>query len=166
MTMIRTYSGLMFDLKDFNGDMITIPDIAHALSNSCRFNGHCHRFYSIAEHCVRASFLSSERAALHVLLHDASEAYMGDVVSPLKAMMPWYKEKEDALLDIIFKKYCRIEIDSEILHEVKTIDKEICEIEFVELWGSDRFFGWTPEKAKTEFLNRYNELYLNQFHVK
>lgn len=66
---------------------VDLEDIAHSLSNKCRFNGHCSEFYSVAQHCVHVAMLvHDERLRIPALLHDASEAYVGDVVSPLKRM--------------------------------------------------------------------------------
>src|SRR5262249_40410739 len=64
--------------------MLRIEDIAQGLAHECRFNGHVREFYSVAEHCVRVSWLVPQAFALEGLLHDASEAYLKDVPSPLK----------------------------------------------------------------------------------
>ena len=84
---IQTFTGKQFDFKDPNVESIDIKDIAHALSMICRFNGHCTRFYSVAEHSIRVSRLLSREHALWGLLHDAHEAYVGNMVMPLKVYL-------------------------------------------------------------------------------
>lgn len=88
---ILTRSGFNFNLVEPDLDLIEIEDIAHALSHLCRFTGHTNRFYSVAEHCVRASEHVAPEHALEALLHDATEAYLGDVSSPLKALLHDYR---------------------------------------------------------------------------
>lgn len=89
MTWIQTYTGRAFDFADPRPQDVRAPDISHALSMQCRFNGHCNSFYSVAQHCVLAARLlrlKEESLAMEGLLHDAAEAYMGDLVRPLKTM--------------------------------------------------------------------------------
>src|ERR1017187_10636100 len=76
---ITTFSGIHFWPLLPNPADIRIEDIAHALSNQCRFAGHAREFYSVAEHSVRVSQLCPPEDALWGLLHDASEAYLTDV---------------------------------------------------------------------------------------
>jgi hypothetical protein len=81
---ICTASGKKFFPMEPNPADICIEDIAHALSHLCRFTGHTREFYSVAEHSVRVSRAALPADALWGLLHDASEAYLCDVASPVK----------------------------------------------------------------------------------
>jgi hypothetical protein len=91
---ILTATGRYFDFSRPTADMIDIEDIAHALSRQNRFTGHTRDFYSVAQHSVAVSDLVPPEHALAGLLHDASEAYMADMNSPLKQLVPEYKAIE------------------------------------------------------------------------
>src|SRR6266496_1501995 len=81
---IMTYSGELITPLNPDPDDIQIEDIAHALSNQCRFSGHCKQFYSVAEHSCRVSDLCSYEHQLGGLLHDGTEAYLSDIARPIK----------------------------------------------------------------------------------
>lgn len=83
-TTMITYTGKVFDFDSPSDGPVCLEDIAHALGMLCRFNGHIRRFYSVAQHSVLVSKLVDPRYALLALFHDAAEAYVGDMVSPLK----------------------------------------------------------------------------------
>lgn len=87
MSWILTRSGRKFDLARPNADMVDTTDIAHSLSMQCRFNGHTSMFYSVAQHCYLVADLVPAEHQLAALLHDATEAYVGDLVRPLKEGM-------------------------------------------------------------------------------
>ncbi len=81
---IETFTGKQFHLLNPHPDEVCIEDIAHALSNQCRFTGHTRKFYSVAEHSHWVSMLVDPRQALAGLLHDAAEAYICDMSTPFK----------------------------------------------------------------------------------
>lgn len=96
---IETAKGNRFYLSHPEFD---IEEIAHALSQQCRFAGHCARFYSVAEHSVLVSRLMDAPALalpdpFEGLMHDASEAYLCDIAAPWKALLPDYKRIEGEL---------------------------------------------------------------------
>jgi len=103
---ITTIGGRSFNpLSPSDGD-IDIRDIAHSLSMLCRANGHFSEFFSVARHCVNAAKEAAERGfgariQLLCLLHDAAEAYIGDMTRPLKRQIPLYRERENELIDRI-----------------------------------------------------------------
>jgi uncharacterized protein len=91
---ILTLHGRSFDYRAPERHQFDIEEIAHALSNLCRFTGHTRSFYSVAQHSVLVCDLAPSEHKLEALLHDAHEAYVGDVNSPLKALLPMYREVE------------------------------------------------------------------------
>ncbi|NIF20606.1 HD family hydrolase [Candidatus Pantoea multigeneris] len=105
MSWITTNSSKHFDFINPTADMVSIDDIACALSNICRFTGHLDNFYSVAQHSVIASEIVPAKFALEALLHDASEAYCNDISAPLKALLPDYRNIEDRVDQVIREKY-------------------------------------------------------------
>lgn len=97
---IETASGREFNFLTPSPAMICIEDIAHALSHVCRYTGHCREFYSVAQHSVIVSRLVEDQEpehAMRALLHDATEAYIGDVSSPLKQLLQDYRYIESGV---------------------------------------------------------------------
>ncbi len=98
MSWIQTYTGRKFYSVDPRAEDIDVRDIAHSLSNLCRFNGHCLRYYSVAEHSVRVARALPSELSLWGLLHDAGEAYLTDLPRPVKQFLPQFSELEDRVL--------------------------------------------------------------------
>lgn len=110
MSIIYTYSGKKIDLLDPKPEDIDLLSIGNGLSRICRFNGQIDRHYSVLKHCmlmyeVAKASNESEEALKAILMHDASEAYIGDVVKPLKEALPEYQKIEDRLSKVIYDKY-------------------------------------------------------------
>lgn len=103
---IQTNDGHCFNLLYPCGSAISIDGIAHALSNLCRFTGHVREFYSVAQHSLMVSLIVPESVAREGLLHDAQEAYIGDMSTPLKRMLPRYEEIEKNIEGVIAEKFC------------------------------------------------------------
>lgn len=95
LPVIQTHSGKFYDFVEPHVDMIDIHDIAHSLSLLCRFTGHVDDFYSVAQHSVMVSYIVPKEDALAGLLHAAHEAYVGDVSSPFKVLLPDYRVYEE-----------------------------------------------------------------------
>ena len=100
-----TASGRKFFPAAPTVEMVCIEDIAHALGNICRFGGHCRRHYSVAVHSVGVSMLVHPDLAMQALMHDATEAYMGDMVKPLKEVMPEFEAMEEKLWRLIAERF-------------------------------------------------------------
>ncbi|WP_462321709.1 hypothetical protein [Halochromatium sp.] len=98
---IHTYSGIAFDLQDPQPEMVRLDDIVHSLSLMNRFNGAALFPYSVAQHSLHVASLLPAELRLEGLLHDAAEAYIGDMVSPLKQVMPEYKAVEARISAVV-----------------------------------------------------------------
>ncbi|MDT4814292.1 hypothetical protein FQZ97_472920 [compost metagenome] len=94
MTWILTRSGKRFDLLEPKAKLVDGADIAYSLGQLCRFNGHTGTFYSVAQHSILVTDLVPAEHQLQALLHDAAEAYVGDMASPLKQLLPQYRQIE------------------------------------------------------------------------
>lgn len=158
-----TVSGILFNLMDPDPDLININDIAHGLSNNCRWNGHTQSFFSVAEHCIRCYWmykretdLFQKKIGLAILLHDAEESYWGDVISPLKSIYPDIAKKMDHLRNLIYKKYG---IYNNHRPVVKSIDKFMLRWEHVNAVGNDWVATFNQYRAKMKYLQIFKELY-------
>lgn len=102
---LLTASGVYVDFLDPHASPLAIEDIAHGLAHCCRFAGQCREFYSVAQHSVLVARIVPPAHRLAALLHDASEAYLGDVTRPLKAFLGRYREIEDAMQSAILGRF-------------------------------------------------------------
>jgi 5'-deoxynucleotidase YfbR-like HD superfamily hydrolase len=156
------HSGRKIDVFNPQEEDIDIGDIAHALSNLCRYGGHCPGFYSVAQHSVLCSYEpGSPEEQFEFLMHDASEAYMADLPRPIKRRMPMYEEIEDRVLTLVFMKYNINPIfEFKMSERAKEVDDIVLTMEYENFFVKDEneIELWSPEKAKSEFLKRYQEL--------
>jgi 5'-deoxynucleotidase YfbR-like HD superfamily hydrolase len=100
-TYISTFKGNRFYPDEPRIDGIDIEDIAHGLAYQCRFNGQTAVFYSVAQHSLMVASLLPPALQKAALLHDAAEAYLGDVVKPLKRLLPAFSRIEAGVTDLI-----------------------------------------------------------------
>lgn len=120
MSWVQTYTGRRVDLFDPKPEQIDIEDIAHALSMQCRFGGHTREFYSVAQHSVIVAMAVPVQLAFVGLMHDATEAYIGDMVRPLKQELPGFKVAEDAIWGAVCQRWPDLPIA--LPREVKLAD--------------------------------------------
>lgn len=159
-------------IKPFKSD-VDVNVIAHALSNLCRFTGHVRQFYSVAQHSVSVSYLVPPEHALQGLLHDAAEAYIGDVSSPLKTLLPDYREIEHRVEQAVWGAFS---LPERLHSSVKYADLVMLATEKRDLMpvspeGDDTWsildevealpspiLPMVPEIARAHFLARFREL--------
>lgn len=140
-TTIKVARGHYFDVVNPSPDTIDIGSIAASLSKICRFGGHCPCFYSVAEHCIHATELAigdgvSDEAILRaILLHDATEAYVGDMVKPLKVTLPQFNEAESRIAKAVASHF---DVDFDSNHTlIKYYDHIMLKAEKAVLWPKD-----------------------------
>lgn len=170
---MQTFTGRRFFPMDPKVEDFDILDIAHSLSLQCRFNGHCLCFYSVAEHCVRVAEYLEEKTGSHMLsfwglLHDAPEAYLGDIVRPLKLHLPEYEKiEENVARCLIVGKFNMI---WPMPAEVKAADDILLSTERRDLlcpsadqWKADeiplpeKIAPMTTDQAMTAYIHAFNQ---------
>jgi hypothetical protein len=171
-----TFTGQTIDPTGVTEGQICIEDIAHALALINRLGGHTQIPISVAQHSVFVSTLCSRRESLCGLLHDASEAYLGDVVSPLKysPRMRDYLSLEETLQTRIFAKYGCADMGS---YGVSQADELALQVEMIvsfpestwfclptteALWMAKAYTIWPWQRAERSFLERFNALCVSQ----
>jgi uncharacterized protein len=173
---VQTVSGRWVNPFDPDPEQLDAGDIARALANQCRFGGHSRVFYSVAQHSVIVSELVEQRGgdaedAFAALMHDASEAYLGDMPHPIKHRSPLgaaFKAAEDHLEAALRERF-RIKAD---VPEIKRADRALLATErrafsaedwhWPELEGVEplelELTALAPEAAARAFAERYAEL--------
>ena len=179
---MSTYSVEKVDILNPDPLSINIEDIAHALSLQCRYNGHCNKFYSVAEHSILAARMFKARYGIkfecdfiYTLMHDAAEAYVGDLISPVKSeLLPfiiietrflntikdrfgfswmWYNKKRVKQVDrwMLATEMDQLFDDGVFCEDILSGD---------DLCGPDiKLKFWKPKKAEKEFLKAFREYY-------
>ena len=127
---MTTFTGRHFDPMQIRTEDICIEDIAHALSLMCRGGGPLKYFYSVAQHSLNCSAEAKARGwsgklQLACLLHDASEAYISDIIRPVKANLTGYLEIENRIMEKILEKFNLSDLTEEERRMWKQIDDEM-----------------------------------------
>ena len=168
---IMTASGRPFWPLAPRTEDIYIEDIAHALSQLCRYTGHCRDFYSVAQHSLLVSRQVPPKDAMWGLLHDASEAYLHDIARPVKRLseLAAYREAESAVMRAVCE---RFGLPFGEPASVRVADRRMLRTEQRDLMppalpGEDRFdvvpyhfhvCPFEPARARKDFLDRFREL--------
>jgi uncharacterized protein len=170
----RTFTGRHVYPLAPDPSQIEIEDIGRSLSHLCRFLGHTEDFYSVAQHSVLVSHLVPPGDAMWGLLHDAGEAYLGDLPAPIKRdpEMQFYRVAEDRLMCAIA---ARFGLRPEMPESVKRADRFLLATEFRDViqmedmeWierecgcrpaADSVVVPWPPLVAEYRFFERFAEL--------
>lgn len=169
-----THSGKKIVFTDPCPLSIDLHDIAHSLARTARFNGHTagNRAYSVVQHSVLVSHQVPPEFALHGLLHDASEAYTGDISTPYKEILgEAHARVEERLMEVISMVF-GFERSREAQAAVKKADLTLLATEIAQLRHSPDSFSalpypalpsilrtvWSARKATKRFLWRFREI--------
>ena len=151
---MNTVSGVRFNLLEPTPDMIEFRDISAGLAFNAHFNGQSPQFFSVAQHSMMVHNLALEKTgnpelAIVGLMHDAAEAYLGDLIAPLKIMWPGYRELESKVLTAIFEKFG---LNMDLMRDIKEFDLEIQEQEYEQFYkGVNHFHYLAPNAARATF---------------
>lgn len=163
------WSGAWLDLLDPRASGFGIEDVAHGLAHVCRYAGQCNAFYSVAEHSLLVSE-ACPTAPFAALMHDAAEAFIGDVTRPLKQLLPDYRSIERGIEAAIFE---RFGLCDGVPPAVKAADLRVLAAEQAQVmprgaaeWAAKadvrpaevRVRHLPPAAAKQAFLVRFHEL--------
>lgn len=168
---ILTSQGLYFNFVDCEHNEVRIEDIARGLANTCRFAGQSRVFYSVAQHSVLASNIVRPEHARAALMHDAAEAYIGDIPKPLKRLLPDYMAIEARVEAHVFKAFgLSLPLPEEVKHAdlvlLATEQRDLMPAhsdEWVSIAGVTPLRGQivpvSPRRAEQMFLDRWLDLF-------
>lgn len=159
---INTYSGEKFNLLDTEPEMVNIEDIARGLAYKPHFGGQTPAFFSVAQHClmvcqrIQQVLNPTPSVLLLALLHDAAEAYIGDMIKPLKVHLPVFCEVEDQIMKAIC---ARFSLNFETMPIIKPFDIEVQEMEYRQFYkGESHFIYMNSEEALYAFKSEFNRI--------
>jgi 5'-deoxynucleotidase YfbR-like HD superfamily hydrolase len=157
----NTISGIKFNLLNPTEEMVNIMDIASGLAFRGHFGGQSPHMFSIAQHSTLVVDLIPDRIKLFnpefvlvALLHDAEEAYTGDLIKPIKILLPEFEKIANRIRDVIFKKY---NLNLNYMPEIKEYDILAQAMEYNQFFKNENNFRYlSPDDAKDDFLNTFN----------
>lgn len=154
--LFQTYSGKLIDFSNVRPEDIDIRDIAHGLAHITRFGGQAQNHITVAEHSLTVAALVPAPYKFAALLHDAAEAYLGDIPKPLKNLLPDYARIEKYLMQIIAGKF---RFDYPVPKIIKEADMQAIRQEWAENVLSRRDKSLIPEDiaVREEFLQKFEE---------
>lgn len=159
---VTTLTGGYLNLEQPSPDSINLHDIAVGLTNVCRFSGQLPTHYSVAAHSLAlAECFSDPAEKVYALLHDASEAYITDVPSPVKRLCPAYIAVEESVMDAVFEHFDLWEIGAhyhKCSNHIHTMDKMMSCLEQVALleWRAPT---WATDALAEQYGSDYAEIH-------
>lgn len=169
MSTMNTYTGRRFDPLQMKPEDVSLRDIAHALSLLCRGGGHMKYFYTVGLHslnCAREAAARgwSDRVVLACLLHDASEAYISDIIRPVKAHLSNYLEIEEQIMKTILTHFHLQDLTPEEHAMWRQIDDDVLSQELKILMNGEHEMVPVPLSSKPDFRERAHEEVEEEFY--
>jgi hypothetical protein len=170
---IETYTGRMVYPMRVQPSDICLADIAHSLSQMCRYTGHSRVFFSVAEHSVRVSRIVPPQDATYALMHDSAEAYLVDIPSPLKRLPEFaaYRAAEARAMRAVCERFNLAPVQPSsvtdadgilLATEARDLMPMKCEWALVYAPLDTRIVPWDCATAEFEFLKRAAELHITE----
>lgn len=173
---LQTFTGRRVSVLSPQPEEIFIEDIMPSISKQCRFNGHCNVFYSVAQHCVLGAQFAmyhwkSKEVAKEFLLHDATEAYMGDLIRPVKVMLPEFGVVEAGFWKAISTRFglplehtskCQLLDNIMVTWEKRDLlpnSEEWPRLPDITEYNLMPIESWTWQEAEAEYENMYRKLF-------
>lgn len=146
-----TYTGKLFDILSPDPRDIELIDIAISLSNQGRFNGQTNEYYSVAQHSVIVSRMVKNENALWGLLHDGAEAYIGDIISPLKHCdeIGWFIKRIESQIQFAIAE--KFDLEWPIPDDIGIHDMRLLVTEFRDVTG--RTIGYCAARGADIFID-------------
>lgn len=152
---IRMQSGHYVNGITPNPATICIEDIARGLARTIRWRGQTHWPLTVAQHSVHVSIRLPHELQLAGLLHDASEAYLGDVPGPYKRLLPDYNKMEQRMMKAIADKFG---FEYPLHPMVTEMDRLALSLEWEEAALSDRMYCYDAAESEKRFLRHYYQI--------
>ena len=167
-TVITANYNKSYDILDFKESDVDLHFIAESLSKLCRFNGHTgesiHDFLSVAQHSVMVSeaillTTGDPIKAMQGLLHDTAEAFIGDIITPLKRLLSHIIKPIEENIEMVIFSHFNVPFPPDEI--VKHVDNNICQYEltFAVHRNTDTTYDfWSIEDSYFKFMEMYRRL--------
>lgn len=155
METMTTWTGRVFEPLNMSKEDVCLEDIANALSMLCRGGGHVKYFFSVAQHSINCANEARERGwspriQLLCLLHDASEAYISDIIRPVKGHLTEYYNIEGSIMNTILEHFGLLPVTDEENRMWKQVDDDMMYFELYYLMNNNEHISLRPLSSKPD----------------
>jgi hypothetical protein len=148
-----TFSGIVINLYAPRSNDYLLDDIAHGLAFNCRWNGATKTYFSVAEHCCMMYDQAPDHLKEYALFHDCEEAYWGDIIKPLKNLLP--DSTRNLMREMRFSIMYKFGINGEVISkEIEELDFKMLQWDFENMIVNNNHVGMDCYTAEKEWLKR------------